>query len=117
MSDAEGPSKDEVEEVLFYFLQRGFIGTVPQDAATVADARWVRETLVDLAVLTPQDVAAWPPGKQLALYELLRDLLIMLRLRPPSRFPPGELDGSSAQQLSQPLLSGLARAPLTIFPR
>lgn len=108
-------TRDEVEEVLFGFLQRCFIGAALTGTATTVDARWVRSTLGAIDALSPAEVGAWPRGKQLALYELLRDVLIRLRLRPDARFPAGELDGSSSERLSQPLLSGLASAPLAIF--
>lgn len=110
-----GPTQSDVQEVVFNFTQRCFIGAVPRARKTAEDDRWVRALLNSADSLTPADVASWASGKQRALYELLEAAIIMLGLDPKATFDSDELKGSSAESLSQPLLCGLAtcRSPIS----
>lgn len=109
---AHGPHRDEVQRVLFDFTQRCFIGAVPKGAVDASALEWVRQCLRETPTLAATEIAAWPPSKQRALYEILQAAIILLGLQPEFRFPRGELEGSSAFCLSQPLLQGLSSARL-----
>lgn len=98
----------EVQAALFSFIQSGFIGEPPRGHATEGDLADVRSVLAEADSLTPADIAAWPAGRQLAVYELLRNALIFVSLRADAQFPAADLDGSSPQRLAQPLLSRIA---------
>lgn len=115
-----GTTVDAVQTVLLGFLQRCFMGAIPNARATREDAQWIRECLREAAWITPADVMEWSHSKQRALSDLLSDWLVMLELRrradPTFQFPQGELDGSTPERLAQPLLSGLGSAPVTSAP-
>jgi hypothetical protein len=107
----------DVQEVIFNFLQRCFIGNVPKSDVPRHEAEWVRATMRAVDTLTPADVAAWPISRQRALYDLLGDALILLGLRLDRPFPQDELVDSGPEQLAQPLLTGLAGFPVNVLRR
>lgn len=109
----KGPHKDDVQQVIFEFTQRCFVQGVPAEVMTPDALSWVRDCLRESSALTPAAVAAWPAAHQRALYEILQAAIVMLGLQPPFHFPNGDLDGSSASGLGQPLMRGLSSARLT----
>lgn len=108
---AMGPTSDEVQALLYAFAMRCFVGAVPSCSPSPIDLECVRTALETSASLTPAEVAQWSIAWQWALYSILVDAISALELAAPFRFPDGELDGSSAECLAQPLLTGLASVP------
>lgn len=103
---------NEVQQYLLVFLQHCFMGEIPPTQTNDLAAPWLRECLTKEPSLTIHEIAMWPNAQRRALYDLLTDCIIALRLKPPFQFPPGELDGSTHQQLSQPLMSALANVKI-----
>lgn len=95
---------EQVQELLFSFMQHAFGGEVGQSPDTAR----LDEALVAMTAhrtLRAETVAGWPEQTRHAAREWLTALLMVVSLTPDMPFPANFLDGTTATRLGEPVLA------------
>jgi hypothetical protein len=98
---------DDIETILFGFLQAAFFATTPSNPAP--DFGDAIERLLRHRTLRVDSFLSWPEPARIALKEMLKSWLIVERLHlergQPLPYPPGFASGSSSTRLGEPFIA------------
>lgn len=99
---------NDLEAILFGFLQASFFGELPKADAPDFDDALAR--LSSFRTLQAKTVSTWPAASRLALKELLTDWIMVIHLSDESSgngfaVPASWLAGASSTRLSEPIVA------------